>query len=306
MLDTTIQIRPVDVSFSYDFRLRGTGNATDIIILSVEDAFCMDTLTIQTVDCTPIICDADFVVEIDDLELMIQDNSITSDTIIDQSWIINDIIQIGNIASFNFTVDSIGSYNICHTITTDSCSASICKDVFVGDPCDSIIPMFSIIELDGGFQFQNESMGEIDEFIYNFGDNTVSNSPDPFHIFDESGTFEICLTVRQEEFSCQNIFCDSLNVVITSTTDIFIPEVVVYPNPIDQGKFLQINIKNLEIDLLKDIYCIDLSGKRIAPLSFTTLFANQYQIDTEKIQSGMYFLIIETDKGRLNRKVFIR
>ena len=106
--DSTFVINPNNLGFEYMVRLRGDSSAYTYIFTSTEDQFCADTIDIQTIDCTPIICEPNFTFEIDGLTITLTDNSTTSEPILSQSWTINDIISIDDLPTFNFTVDSIG------------------------------------------------------------------------------------------------------------------------------------------------------------------------------------------------------
>jgi len=84
----------------------------------------------------------------------------------------------------------------------------ICQEVLVGDPCDLVIPSFTIEGEEGSFQFTNTSQGQIDDIRYDFGDGIFSNNPNPFHIYQETGDFTVCIQVTQDEYNCIKEFCD--------------------------------------------------------------------------------------------------
>ncbi len=306
--DTSYMINPKSIDFIYGIRLRGDSSFYQYIFTSTEDQFCKDTLNIQTIDCTPIICDPNFGYTIDGLTITFTDSSTTSEPIIDQEWSINEIVKIGNVSTFNFTVDSIGLYDICHTITTDSCSSEICLEVLVGDPCTEVIPFFTFVNISDGYQFTNMSTGNIDEFLYRFGDGIISNSMDPFHVFPDTGVYEVCLIVKQEEFSCQEEYCEFIDVTLDSNNNIDLSKnLVVYPNPVSHDK-KGINFiyeTNLTLNK-KNISIIDIQGRNVNDVLLINKGQNRFELSFGAyINSGIYYLIVRDKEGGMGSKKFV-
>lgn len=305
--DSTWVIIPADMDYQYNIRLRGDSTAYEYIFTSLEDRFCSDTIQIQTIDCTPIICDPDFTYEIEGLTITFTDSSTTSEPIIEQSWTINEVVSIGDLETFNFTVDSIGLYSVCHQITTDSCSSEICKDVLVGDPCSLITPLFSVEMINDGFQFTNQSTGIIDEYIYRFGDGIFSNNPNPFHIYEESGKFEACLVVRQLEFSCELEYCDSIEVVISNVDNLHPKGFTMYPNPsLENVKEIFIEYSGLNDLESNNIQVINSVGA-VLPIQSLVFNGNgTYTLSfTKQLQKGIYFITIGEGKLRTTRRLIV-
>jgi len=306
-MDSSFVITPQDLAFEYVVRLRGDSTAYEYIFTSLDDQFCSDTITIQTIDCTPIICEPEYTFDIQGLTITLTDSSTTSEPITSQSWTINDIISVDNLPTFNFTVDSIGIYNICHQITTDSCSSEICKDIMVGDPCSLITPLYSVGMVNEGFQFTNMSTGIIDEYNYRFGDGIFSNNPNPFHIYEESGKYEACLVVRQTEFNCELEYCDSIEVIITNVNTFSPPNFSVYPNPFTENAselFLDYSgnstLKKASLQILNSV------GSSIAISTLSKLESNKYSISFgRKLEKGVYFFIINEGGNRISKKLIV-
>ena len=306
--DTSYIINPKSLNFTYDIRLRGDSSFYQYIFTSTEDQFCKDTIKIQTIDCTPIICNPNFSYSIDGLTITFIDSSFSSEPIIDQSWSINDIVNIGNVSTFNFTVDSIGLYDICHTITTDSCSSDICVEVLVGDPCTEVIPFYTIERIGDGYQFTNMSVGNIDEYFYRFGDGIVSNNSDPFHVYPDTGIYEVCLIVRQDEFSCEEEYCEFLDVTLNSSNNIESDKnIVVYPNPISRGKKRINFIYETNLILSKNnISIIDIQGRKVTDFSLTNNGLSRFGLSFGKyMNSGIYYLIVRDENGSMDSVKFV-
>ena len=307
--DSSYIINPSSVDFSNEIRLRGDSAFYQYIFTSTADQFCIDTVEIQTIDCTPVICEPNFSFTIDGLTITFLDNSVTSESIIDQSWSINDIVNIGNVSTFNYTVDSIGLYNICHTITTDSCSSTICEEVLVGDPCTQITPLFTFEKLGDGYQFTNMSTGNIDSYLYRFGDGIISNNPDPFHVFPDTGTYEICLTITQDQFSCEEEYCILIDVTLNSNKNIILNNnnIVVYPNPVSHEiKGIKFIYETNHLLSKNDIAIIDIEGRKVSNFSLENKRDNLYGVSFEKeILPGIYYMIIRAKNSGMDSVKFV-
>ncbi len=305
--DSTFVIDPEDLEYEYPIRLRGDSSIHEFIFTSTEDQFCSDTLNIRTTDCTPIICDPHFTYEIQGLTITFTDSSTTSEPIINQSWTINEIISVDGLSNFNFTVDSIGAYAICHQIMTDSCTSEICLDIMVGDPCSLITALFSHEMVNDGIQFTNQSIGTINEYLYKFGDGIFSTSENPFHIYSSSGTYEACLLVRQEQFDCEVEYCDSIQIVISGTNTLSQINFSIYPNPISK------NVKELfldysEVSELKksSIQLINSVGASIPISELSKLGSNSYSVVlNDPLENGIYFFIITEKGNRMSKKIVV-
>ncbi len=302
--DSVFEYIPIENELKYFTRIKGDSSLHTIYITSSEDQFCVDTVLLQTIDCTPIICDVDYMYSIDGLTATFDDLSTTSEPIIDQSWLINGIINIGNLSNFNFTFDSIGLYDICHTITSDSCTSTICKDILIGDPCALIKSKFSVVQNNDGFQFTNMSEGAIDEYLYQFGDGIFSNSINPFHIYQESGEYTACLIVRRTEFDCEDKYCQDINIEVG--TDDFNNDlsIVIVPNPIPNMQadvYIKhngaINHSDVEISIC------DISGQEISIINTESESNSIMSIKIEPTPSGIYFLRMIIDGQIITKKI---
>ncbi len=96
-----------------------------------------------------------------------------------------------------------GNYFVCLTITTDSLGF-ICTDTY----CDSIEVNYNLqaafsASLDtvsgnpNTYYFEDLSTGEPDSWLWEFGDGTISTDQNPVHQYQESGSYDVCLTVSR-------------------------------------------------------------------------------------------------------------
>lgn len=95
-----------------------------------------------------------------------------------------------------------GNYVVCLTIfdSTTSCVDKYCEQVVVGDTASPLIASF-IARLDtldptpNLFEFKSTSSGDVDMWLWDFGDGKTAEGPIVSHQFDGSGTFSVCLTI---------------------------------------------------------------------------------------------------------------
>ncbi len=62
------------------------------------------------------------------------------------------------------------------------------------------------------FQFLDESIGNIDEWYWEFGDGNNSDEPNPVHEYDSPGIYPVCLTISDSVGSCNDVFCMDVEV----------------------------------------------------------------------------------------------
>jgi len=161
--------------------------------------------------------------------------------------------------------------------------------------------------INDGIQFTNQSTGMIDEYNYSFGDGIFSSSENPFHVYPESGTYEACLQVRQEEFSCELEYCDSVQVVISSLGNINEIDFNIYPNPLTE------NVHELFIEYAgnfelkkSSIQLINTNGTPVQISEFSKIGSHSYSIKlNDQLAKGIYFIIVSENNMSISRKVVV-
>lgn len=117
--------------------------------------------------------------------------------------------------------DHPGVYQVCLVIeNNDDCRSEYCRDVCVEDfnPCGEFEVEFSwspssnphVIEFDGVYS------GQIDAIHWTFGDGGTSDDEHPNHEYAQSGTYEVCLVVENNE-GCHAQYC--ISIVVDHPTD---------------------------------------------------------------------------------------
>lgn len=78
-------------------------------------------------------------------------------------------------------------------------------------PCD-ISYSFLLNEVNQMIEFTNRTDGsKVINWSWDFGDGTVSSSPNPKHVYFNPGVYVACLTIQTED-GCENVFCDTIKV----------------------------------------------------------------------------------------------
>jgi PKD repeat protein len=96
-----------------------------------------------------------------------------------------------------------GNYNVCLTITSDSlgtfCTDTYCAEINLQAELTAGFS-FTLDTLSGltrNYYFIDNSMGEPDSWIWDFGDSGYSSSQSPVHQFTQAGTFNVCLQISK-------------------------------------------------------------------------------------------------------------
>ncbi|NVJ59971.1 MAG: PKD domain-containing protein [Gammaproteobacteria bacterium] len=146
---------------------------------------------------------ADFNFSTNLLSVSFSDNSSDQDgSIISYSWDFGD----GDASSQqnpNHSYQASGTYNVTLTVTDDDNQAtSVSKVVSVSDGLEAPEADFSFVANELSVSFSDASSdndGTIQSWDWNFGDGSSSNQASPVHTYAENGTYNVSLTVTDED-----------------------------------------------------------------------------------------------------------
>tara|TARA_B100001564_G_scaffold86773_1_gene70512 strand:+ start:131 stop:1090 length:960 start_codon:yes stop_codon:yes gene_type:complete len=165
------------------------------------------------------------------------------------------------------------------------------------------------------------STGGTGPFSYNwvFGDGNTSNLQYPTHVYNQVGDYNLCLTYSDANGN-SSTYCDTvtissrngftLNVIDESqiaTLGIEKMEIIsgikIFPNPINNQSYIEINTnQNLETF----ISYLDYTGKVIKSQKINLFKGlNKIPINSEELNSGIYFLNINYGDQKLNKTIKI-
>jgi len=92
---------------------------------------------------------------------------------------------------------------------------SVCMGI--GNDCQALFGYSQNPEDPLTIQFQNESIGNFTNSLWQFGDGSVSTEKDPIHKFSGSGKYMICLTIFDTLSACSDIYCEEMTITDTIT-----------------------------------------------------------------------------------------
>ena len=121
-----------------------------------------------------------------------------------------------------------GVYTVCLTIANESsqCESSVCLPVYVEDSepwNDSCLAFFYYAPIDSTgidmthLQFMDGSVGEPVAWHWDFGDGTSSEEQNPSHQFTEEGVYNVCLTIFNDDSTCQDSYCEEVYAINDSS-----------------------------------------------------------------------------------------
>jgi PKD repeat protein len=111
-----------------------------------------------------------------------------------------------------------GTYYVCLNITgaDSSCYNFTCDTIVVGGGTVCVAQFTYSPEPQGSpdsFRFIDLSIGNIDSWLWSFGDGTGSEEQNPLHVYAGPGTYTACLTITGND--CNDTFCN--DIVISDT-----------------------------------------------------------------------------------------
>jgi hypothetical protein len=114
-----------------------------------------------------------------------------------------------------------GYFQVCLTISSEDslsgCYDVTCQTILAGDTSACKANFISVLDSNDitpyFYRFYDLSTGNINSWLWDFGDGTSSTEQNPAHQYDQGGTFEVCLTVMNNEFpnTCFDILCQGIS-----------------------------------------------------------------------------------------------
>ncbi len=119
-----------------------------------------------------------------------------------------------------------GTYEVCMNITGGGFTCDNCVIVTVpGDttvtPSDCSADFYASTSALVGFYIPTGNTNANDTYSWNFGDGATSTEIYPYHQYEVSGTYNVCLTVTSEncfQNTCQEVYIPESNVIPNDTS----------------------------------------------------------------------------------------
>jgi PKD repeat protein len=187
------------------------------------------------------------------------------------------------ISSHIYTTD--GTYNVC-LIVSNICGADTsCQSVTVcATPLNSD---WTYLDNNFDFTFTNLSTGA-NSYMWTFGDGGTDTTASPTHIYQQNGTYVICLTVTN---ACgfSSVSCDTVLVDVIGVNNAFPGlKISVSPNPMSQQAFVMVQMPGQFGD-----YTFELTDLRGAIVHAAKgQFNEKLTISRKQLAAGMYIFRI--------------
>lgn len=204
-----------------------------------------------------------------------------------------------------------GIYEVCLTITADTCTDTYCTTLDLSDPCLVLNAGYTYQNLGDPlkFQFTDITSGNPDQWLWGFGDGQTSFSQHPQHVFAAAGVYNVCLITGNSLTGCYApVFCKQLGVGVNAVIDpAEQPAITLFPNPLNGvrsecfvsglpaafwGKQLDVFIQDIQGRLMATTTC---SGGEMARLNMPS-----------GLPPGMYFVKIMSETTVFTGKLIIR
>ncbi len=157
------------------------------------------------------------------------------------------------------------------------------------------------LKVNGVIQFHGNG-SKWNSFLWRFVDGETATDRDPTHNYTQSGTYNVVLITEAGE--CRDT--DTLTVVVVG--DVSIEENSlqdrwsVFPNPTNGA--LTIRLADLRLDSDAELRILDLGGKSVERAHIPQ-GTDAFEMNLSKLPAGLYWLALETEKGRSIRTIEI-
>lgn len=180
-------------------------------------------------------------------------------------------------------------YAVYSTSSTCPFEDSIQIDVY-----DYPVANFSFSSTLGDVNFTDLSTNAV-TYYWDFDDGNNSTAQNPIHTFAINGTYNVCLTVTNS-VGCENTTCQTVTINGLGIEKNSIVDFKVYPNPSNGNLTIESNSNITKISVK------DLIGQTVFNKNTN---ATTSRISLEEINSGFYFIEIETEKGKAIKRIEI-
>lgn len=267
----------------------------------------------QVLEIRAVVCEAAFELEQEGLSLKLQNQSVSTSPLETMVWTFGEASIATVEDQLEYTFDTLGQYPVCLAISTAECQSDTCITVNLSDPCLILEPNFSYIHSSEGLgiQFEDVSQGNVNQWLWGFGNGFTANEQHPIHAYERAGTYKVCLLVQDTLAQCSAAYCEEILVGTTSrqTVPSLNRKLTIYPNPISVSR-LQWTVSGLQQEDLNQrlvVKLYDLRGK--------TLYQGQVQGQEEilfsieglvALSTGIYFLELKNGPVIYHGKIIIQ
>ena len=210
------------------------------------------------------------------------------------SVLINDTNQtfvLTDLGSFNVELSNNGCFD------TSSCFNVNCIAYYSWE--EDTTGAYSILA------YNEHQGGNIVSYLWDFGDGTISTDAYPLHTFSGVGTYNICVTVTDDN-GCSADYCEVISITQKAATSFTfkvvgpvsieeignVEEINIYPNPTKEDVLIDLGEEHDEIF----IYLYDYTGKLLRVIEQSS--KRKIEVSMANVVRGYYTLnIIADDKN---------
>ena len=157
----------------------------------------------------------------------------------------------------------------------------------------TLLPNRTVMLVDSSFNAES--------WYVNFGDgnNTGGSFDTLMHTYAAPGIYQICLEISNFAGTCTDTYCLLADFSSSGTEQAGdAPFLSLSPNPAHDRTLV-----SLEGAAVQQFILLDISGRA----ALTGIFpGNTFELDLSRLPAGLYLLVLDTDQGRVVRKVAVR
>ena len=123
-----------------------------------------------------------------------------------------------------------------------------------------------------------------------------------------TGSYIICLTISDSTQSCQDTFCDTINVVNNANgvneLSLIASSLENHPNPFNGNTTISYMLKQ---DAAIELSVVDILGKKVATIEKENKTSGKHSIvwNAENMSQGIYFIQLKAGNQLSNKKIVI-
>jgi PKD repeat protein len=143
------------------------------------------------------------------------------------SWDFGDGAHSDELAPFHAYQDT-GTYIVTLTATNHHnpvyCHSVVYDTIIVRtDECISMFTFQPTLGYPLQIKFTSLAQGSFNSMFWDFGDGRTSNEMNPVHLYADTGTFNVCLTIGNFNFPefCQDVFCQEVKIQLINCQSLF-------------------------------------------------------------------------------------
>lgn len=191
------------------------------------------------------------------------------------------------------TYASAGTYEVCLVASDDCSSDTVCQSVIVTCPASAVT--FNFMQSGDTVQFYNQSENTV-SWVWDFGDGFTSSEENPLHIYDDTGSFLVCLIAN--DGCAQDTACDTIEVYPDGLShgSVISFHATLFPNPASGNAGLEIETS---YPVVIDLQVMDMNGRELLSIKQQEIHMgkNQIAISLASLPAGVYLVKLISPMG---------